>query len=130
MGEGTWTEIVYLMVPTLNDGPDEIADMCQWIVSTLNADVPVHFTRFSPMYRLRELPPTPVRSLERAVAIARDAGLRYAYIGNVPGHPDENTACPGCGTPLIVRRGYSVRAAGLDGGRCVKCEQQIPGIWK
>lgn len=127
---GVWTEIVYLMVPTLNDDETELTDMCRWIAAALGKDIPVHFTRFHPAYRLRNLPPTPVQSLERAVEIARAEGLRFAYIGNVPGHPAENTTCPGCGSVLIERRGYSVRADGMKEGSCAACDLKIPGIWQ
>ncbi|MCD5401123.1 AmmeMemoRadiSam system radical SAM enzyme, partial [candidate division NPL-UPA2 bacterium] len=84
--EGVWLEIVNLIIPTLNDEPDKIKEMCIWIRDNLGEDVPLHFTRFSPAYRLTHLPPTPIKTLELAVKIAHEAGLKYVYIGNVPGH--------------------------------------------
>jgi pyruvate formate lyase activating enzyme len=121
--------MVNLMIPTLNDNPDEIKAMCQWIVANLGVDVPLHFTRFHPQYLLRNLPPTPVKTLETAHNIAREAGLHYVYIGNVPGHSGENTYCHNCHTELIVRRGFYVIKNQINQGRCPKCSTAIPGIW-
>jgi len=127
---GAWLEIVVLLIPTLNDSVAEIRDLSAWIHAHLGPDVPVHFTRFHPTYRLTELPPTPVATLERAWKIARDAGLHYVYLGNVPGHPGENTNCPGCGTLLIRRMGFRILGNHLKDGRCPKCSREIPGVWE
>ncbi|UCH85249.1 MAG: AmmeMemoRadiSam system radical SAM enzyme [Candidatus Latescibacterota bacterium] len=126
---GVWTEIVYLVVPTLNDGDDELAGLSRWIVSNLGPDVPVHFTRFHPQYLLKNLPPTPVETLERAKAIADAEGLRYVYVGNVPGHPAEHTFCPGCGRAVVERRGYRIYAVHIDDGTCKFCNGHIAGVW-
>jgi pyruvate formate lyase activating enzyme len=126
---GTWLEIVVLLVPTLNDSASEIHDLCAWVKKELGADVPIHFTRFHPTYRLTDLPPTPVASLERAWQIGRDAGLNYVYLGNVPGHPGENTVCPGCGEILIRRVGFRIIKNRLDKGSCPDCNRSIPGVW-
>ncbi len=126
---GTWTEIVYLVVPTLNDSDDELTGLCRWIRSELGVDVPVHFTRFHPDYLLKHLPPTPVRTLDRAKAIADAEGLQYVYVGNVPGHSSENTRCPGCGQVVIARSGFFVRSNRLRDGRCSECDHEIPGVW-
>jgi pyruvate formate lyase activating enzyme len=91
---GVWLEIVYLVIPTLNDSVDDIRRMARWLAGAVGPDVPLHFTRFSPMYLLKNLPPTPVQTLEAARRAARDEGLRFVYIGNVPGHEAENTLCP------------------------------------
>mgnify|MGYP000434753626 CR=1 FL=1 len=126
-----WTEIVYLIIPTLNDDPKEIKQMSQWIVAKLGPDVPIHFSRFHPVYRLKNLPPTPTKSLEIARNIALDAGIHYAYIGNVPGHEGENTFCHGCGKLIIRRLGYQIAENHLSpDGRCHFCQTKIPGIWK
>lgn len=127
---GIHTEIVNLVVPTRNDDPGMIRSMCQWIKNNLGPDTPLHFTRFQPLYRLKSLSPTPVGTLEQAWKIALDEGLRFAYIGNVPGHPAEHTHCPECKTRLIERTGYKVQLVGLKDGACGKCGQKIPGIWK
>jgi pyruvate formate lyase activating enzyme len=125
----TWLEIVVLLVPTLNDSAAEVTDLCRWVRQNLGSDVPVHFTRFHPTYRLTDLPPTPVASLERAWKIGRDAGLNYVYLGNVPGHPGENTVCPGCGEILIRRVGFRIIKNNLADGSCPDCQRAIPGVW-
>lgn len=125
-----WTEIVYLTIPTLNDSDEEFTALCRWIVTELGPDVPLHFTRFHPDYLLKNLPPTPVSTLERAKAIADAEGLHFAYVGNVPGHPAENTYCPGCRRPVIERSGFFVRGVHLEEGNCRHCGQRIPGVWK
>jgi len=124
-----WTEIVYLMVPTLNDGEKEIRALSRWIKKYLGPDVPIHFTRFHPMYLLKNLPPTPLASLERAKQIADSEGLHYVYIGNVPGHKAENTYCPKCGKLLIARTGFLVKSNKLENGYCYNCQNKIPGVW-
>jgi len=127
---GVWLEIVVLLVPTLNDSAEEIRDLSRWVHETLGPDVPVHFTRFHPTYRLTDLPPTPVATLERSWKIGREAGLNYVYLGNVPGHPGENTVCPGCGEILIRRVGFRVIKNDLVKGACPKCKRKIPGVWE
>jgi pyruvate formate lyase activating enzyme len=126
---GVWLEIVVLLVPTLNDSAAEIRDLTRWVTTKLGSEVPVHFTRFHPTYRLTDLPPTPVATLERAWKIGRDAGLDFVYLGNVPGHPGENTVCPGCGEILIRRVGFRVIKNNLDNGACPDCQRKIPGVW-
>ena len=126
---GVWLEIVVLLIPTLNDSAAEVEAMCAWIVEHLGRDVPLHFSRFHPTYRLTNLPPTPVGTLERAVRIADAAGLRFVYLGNVPGHPRESTSCPGCGELLIRRVGFQVLENRLNRGACPKCRRPIPGVW-
>ncbi len=128
--EGMWTEIVYLVIPTLNDDPEELKQMCKWIVKELGPDMPIHFSRFYPQYRLKNLPPTPVKTLDTARKIALDAGIHFAYIGNVPGHEGENTFCPNCQKIVIRRRGYWVLENNINSnGTCGHCENTIPGIW-
>jgi pyruvate formate lyase activating enzyme len=127
---GVWLEIVVLLVPTLNDSEEEARDLARWVKANLGTEVPVHFTRFHPTYRLTNLPPTPIVTLERAWNAARSEGLSFAYLGNVPGHPGENTTCPGCGALLIHRIGFEVLENHLlAGGRCPKCGRVIPGVW-
>jgi pyruvate formate lyase activating enzyme len=124
-----WTEIVYLVVPTLNDGDEELSKLARWIKANLGVDVPVHFTRFHPQYLLKNLPATPVATLERAKAIADAEGLRYVYVGNVPGHPAENTYCPGCGRIVVERMGYMVKKTNIRNGSCTHCDRNIAGVW-
>jgi len=128
--EGMFFEIVVLIIPTLNDSPDEVKRMAEWIASDLHPDVPVHFSRFSPMYKLRNLPPTPVATLERCVTVAQGEGLNFVYLGNVPGHEKESTYCPDCKKLLIQRFGYHIRQNSVTSqGACPHCGRRIPGIW-
>lgn len=124
-----WTEIVYLVVPTLNDSDSEFSGLARWVKTNLGPDVPVHFTQFHPEYLLKNLPITPVPTLERAKAIADAEGLHYVYIGNVPGHPAENTYCPKCRRLLVERIGMTTRQILIRKGNCPSCGQQIPGVW-
>jgi pyruvate formate lyase activating enzyme len=126
---GKWTEIVYLVVPTLNDSDAEFRGLARWIKTNLGVDVPVHFTQFHPEYLLKNLPITPVPTLERAKTIADAEGLHYVYIGNVPGHPAENTYCPKCRRVLVERVGLTARQMLIRKGNCPFCGQQIPGVW-
>ncbi|MCK4771348.1 MAG: AmmeMemoRadiSam system radical SAM enzyme [Candidatus Latescibacteria bacterium] len=123
------TEIVVLIIPTLNDSTEEIGEMSRWIVSHMGEEVPLHFSRFYPTYRLKNLPPTPIETLERARRVAMDAGLQYVYIGNVPIHEAEHTYCPSCGKVVIHRVGYRTDLSGLRDGGCASCGHKIPGVW-
>ena len=129
--EGVWIEITNLILSGYNDDDDTIIKMCLWIKENLGEQVPVHFSRFWPMYKLLALNPTPITTLEKARKIAQDCGLKYVYIGNIPGHTGENTYCPNCGNIVIKRSGYSILGVNIDDhGRCSFCKEQIPGIWK
>ena len=125
-----WLEIVYLMVPTLNDDAETISRMASWIRSELGPDVPVHFSRFHPAYRLPDLPPTPTSSLEEARDRCLDAGLNYVYIGNVAGHEADSTYCFSCSEKIIERFGYRIDSIKMDGNRCRHCGTVQPGIWR
>jgi pyruvate formate lyase activating enzyme len=126
---GLWTEIVVLIIPTLNDDPVSNRAMFQWIMQVLGPDVPVHLTRFHPTYKIRNLPRTPVATLERLHAIAREEGLHYVYLGNVRGHAAESTYCPSCGKRVIERFGYIIGDMALKDGCCTGCGTAIPGVW-
>jgi pyruvate formate lyase activating enzyme len=126
---GVWLEVVVLLIPTLNDSEAEVRALSRWVRATLGPDVPVHFSRFHPTYRLTNLPPTPLSTLEQALAVAHAEGLHYVYLGNVPGHPAESTYCPKCGAVLLRRVGFTVTENKLRDGRCPACETQIPGVW-
>lgn len=126
---GTWLEIVTLVIPTLNDDMDEIKRMSEWIVKELGPDVPVHFTRFHPDYKLRNLPNTPVDTLHRARIIAMEQGCNFVYTGNMPGGEGEKTFCPKCKAVVIHRYGMFVVSDELKKGKCHKCGNNIPGVW-
>ncbi len=127
--EGVYVEIVNLVIPTKNDEMTRVQEMCLWIREKLGANTPIHFSRFYPMYQLKNLPPTPVSTLERAREVALSVGLEYVYIGNVPGHEGANTYCPKCKKLLIQRIGYQIFQNHLIGSRCRYCEHDLPGIW-
>jgi pyruvate formate lyase activating enzyme len=127
--ENIHLEITNLMIPTKNDDMGMVKEMCLWIKEELGSDIPLHFSRFYPLYKLTKLPPTPVSTLEKARALALSAGLQYVYIGNVPGHEGWNTFCPECGQTVIQRTGYMIREIHLDHGQCAFCGKGIPGIW-
>lgn len=127
--QSVWTEIVYLTVPTLNDDMKKIQEMVKWILNELGPDVPLHFSRFYPKYKLKNLPPTPVNTLERARKTALDGGLNYVYMGNIPGHEGENTNCPSCGKTLIRRMGYRIYKNNIVNAKCSFCGNDIPGVW-
>jgi len=128
--EGVHLEIVNLVIPTLNDSTRDIRMMCEWIAENLAIDVPLHFTRFFPQYKLTHLPPTPIKTLEKAREIAFEVGLKYIYIGNVPGHEANSTYCPKCGRMLIHRTHYMVIKNNTEVGRCKFCGERIPGVWE
>ena len=126
---GIWFELVVLIIPTLNDSPDEIKKMGEWVVKHLGPNVPMHFTRFHPTYRITNLPRTPISTLERSRLIALDAGVHYVYAGNVPMHPGENTYCHNCQNELIRRTGFHVQFNRIVDGKCPNCSTKIPGVW-
>jgi pyruvate formate lyase activating enzyme len=126
---GVWMELVHLTIPTLNDSESDFKAMGDWLMGEVGPDVPVHFTRFSPMYRLTNLPVTPVSTLEKARDILRGRGMHFVYIGNVPGHQAESTSCPKCGKVIVERIGYSVREIKIKKGACSFCGTSIPGVW-
>ena len=127
--EGVHIEITSLIIAGFNDDPDNITKMCVWIKDNLGPDTPLHFSRAFPMYKLTSINPTPVETLEKARQIAMDCGLKYVYIGNVAGHPGENTYCPKCKKMIIERRGYFVLADDAAGGKCRFCGEEIAGVW-
>ncbi|MEM1944672.1 MAG: AmmeMemoRadiSam system radical SAM enzyme [Nitrososphaerota archaeon] len=120
-------EITDLIVPQIGDNLEAARRLSRWVYENLGPDTPIHFLRFHPDYKLMHLPWTPVETLERHCQIARDEGLRYVYIGNVPGHRLENTYCPGCGEVVVERRGYDILDWRLDShNRCIRCGHKIP----
>ncbi len=127
---GKHLEIVNLVIPTLNDDMADIRRMCKWIVTTLGADTPIHFTRFSPQYKMTHLPPTPIKTLEEAMGIAKSEGLQYVYVGNVVGHPANSTYCSKCKKRIIERTHFIVLKNQVRNGHCPFCNEKIPGIWK
>jgi pyruvate formate lyase activating enzyme len=128
--ENVWLEIVHLVIPTLNDDPKMIDEMCQWIQENLGVDTPLHFTRFFPNYKLTHLSPTPVPILESAYEIAKKNGLKYVYIGNVPGHIRNSTFCPFCNRKVIRRTNFDIREMNVVHGKCKFCGTLLQGKWE
>ena len=124
-----WLEIVVLIIPTLNDSAQEITEMAKWIAGELGCDVPVHFSRFHPQYKLKNLPATPISTLERCIDICKQQGLKYTYLGNTPGHSAENTYCPSCGKPIIKRYGFYVLSNKIKNGKCTFCGSTVAGVF-
>jgi pyruvate formate lyase activating enzyme len=124
-----WFEITNLMIPTLNDDPAETRKLAEWILTHLGPDVPLHFTAFHPDFKLRDKPATPPETLHRAREIARAAGLRYVYEGNIFSEA-ANTVCPSCHTLLIRRSWHDVLENHLKSGNCPRCSLPIPGVWQ
>ena len=122
-------EITNLLIPALNDDMEQIRKMCTWINNELGDNVPVHFARFYPLYKLANLPPTPVSTLDRARAVAIESGLKHVYISRVAGHEGENTFCPGCGEKIIVRMGFIIEEIHLEKGKCAYCNTPVAGRW-
>jgi len=126
---GVWLELTNLIVPTLNDDLAMIRRMCRWILANLGPDTPLHFSRFFPMFKIRNLPPTPVEILVKARQEALEIGLHYVYVGNVLGTGAEHTYCPKDQTLLIRRTGFAVIENHLVNGTCPKCGHRIAGVW-
>jgi pyruvate formate lyase activating enzyme len=127
---GVHVEITTLVIPGRNDDPAMIKKECEWIRDNLGPDTPLHFSRFHPEYKLRDLPPTPIETLDEARDTALRVGLEYVYVGNVPGHAGNSTYCPECGAEVIDRVGYDVELVGLKDGHCASCGAPIDGVWQ
>lgn len=127
---GVWLEIINLVVPSWTDNLDMIKRMCNWLVENGLANSPLHFDRFHPDYKLTHLSATPISVLTQAREIAFAAGIRYVYIGNVPGLDAQNTICPKCRETVVERRGFTVVQNNVVKGSCKKCGEKIPGVWE
>lgn len=122
---GMHVEVVTNVIPTMNDDVDQLTAIATWMRNELGELTPWHVTRFYPEYNLTHLPPTPVASLEKALDIATKAGLRFVYLGNVPGHVAENTVCYTCHNVVIQRFGYDVKVLGVNGSKCKFCGAEL-----
>lgn len=127
--EGVWLEITNLIIPEWTDDLEMIKKMCNWLVDNGFDDTPLHFSRFHPMYKLKHLPATPVEILDKAYSIAKKAGIKYVYIGNVPGNNAQNTNCSTCNHILVERRGYRIMQNNIKDNSCPKCGTSVSGIW-
>lgn len=127
---GVWLEITNLFIPTVNDDMQMIRRMCRWLVDNGMAECPLHFSRFFPMYLMRDLHPTPLATLRQAKETAQEEGMKYVYIGNAPETRGEDTYCPQCGKLLVKRDGYDIKSNLITAkGICPKCGNIIAGRW-
>ncbi len=127
---GIFVEVTTLLIPGLNDDPGQLKDLTAFLVDSLGPETPWHVSRFHPTYRLTDRPVTPIQSLTTARRIGQEAGLKYVYLGNVPGQDGEKTFCPTCKMLLIDRWGFRVERNVLDAGRCPQCQTVIEGVWE
>lgn len=125
---GIWVEVTTLIIPTLNDSPDELKELARFLAQELGPETPWHISRFHPTYRLTDLSITPVKTLQQAWEAGKEAGLRYVYTGNVPGDQREKTYCYQCGHLLLDRYGFSILKNNLDQGACPKCRTPLDGL--
>ncbi|MGC8977685.1 MAG: AmmeMemoRadiSam system radical SAM enzyme, partial [Candidatus Ratteibacteria bacterium] len=122
-------EITDLIIPKIGDNLEDARKLVRWIVENLGENTPIHFLRFFPHYLLRNLPPTPIETLEEHAKIAKEEGLKFVYIGNVPGHELENTYCPSCGKVVVRRYGIETLEINIDEqGRCKYCKAKLPFV--
>jgi pyruvate formate lyase activating enzyme len=123
-----WVEITNLLIPGRNDSDEELDAMTTWVVEHLGPDVPMHFTAFHPDFKMLDTGPTAPATLTRAREIALRNGVRYAYTGNVHDRSGGSTTCSGCGSTVVERDWYDIRAYRLaDDGRCEDCGTALPG---
>jgi pyruvate formate lyase activating enzyme len=127
-GAGIMVEVTTLVIPGLNDDPEELEQMADFLVRDLGPETPWHLSRFHPAYKLQDRGSTPVKTLEKACAIGEKAGLHHVYTGNVPG-ARESTFCHGCGELLVRRFGYGIENFLTEKGRCPECKNPVYGIY-
>jgi len=122
-------EFTDLVIPEVGDNLDDARKLSRWLYDNLGPDHPIHFLRFHPDYKMMNIPHTPVKTLEEHCKVAREEGLRYVYVGNVPGHPWEHTYCPECNSIAIKRYGFDITGWNLDEqNKCASCGYQLPII--
>jgi pyruvate formate lyase activating enzyme len=120
-------EFTDLVIPEVGDNLDDARKLSRWLYDNLGPDHPIHFLRFHPDYKMMNIPHTPVKTLEEHCKVAREEGLRYVYVGNVPGHPLEHTYCPECNSIAIKRYGFDITGWNLDKqNRCAHCGYHLP----
>lgn len=127
---GVWLEITNLLVPGYSDSPEMIQSMCDWLIENGFSETPLHFSRFFPAYKLAQLPPTNESALIGAKEIAEKAGMKYVYLGNIPGLHGENTYCPACKRLVVERNGYVVTRNLIHNASCPFCNEPIAGVWE
>jgi pyruvate formate lyase activating enzyme len=124
---GVWVEVTTLVVPGINDDEEELRDAARFVAQELGPETPWHISRFYPGYQMTHVPPTPIATLRRAQEIGEEEGLRYIFVGNVPG--EANTECHACGELLIRRSGYLILANRVASGQvCPNCDTPVAGV--
>ena len=118
-------ECTNLIIPGKNDSDENFRKLAEWILNECGPDVPLHFSRFRPEYKLNNIPPTPKKTIERARKIAMDIGLYYVYVGNIYFEDGETTFCPNCKKPLIKRYGYLINEINIKDGKCINCGEKV-----
>lgn len=129
---GTWLELTTLVIPDCNDDLKQAAQMAKWVKANLGPDVPWHFSRFYPKYKMLNKPTTPLETMKDVRDAVWKQGMHYVYINNVPGDPAESTYCPKCGAKVIQRIGFDrINNVGLKlkSSKCKFCGYKIPGYW-
>ena len=127
--EGVWLEITNLIIPSWTDDMKTIRNMCKWLVANNLDENPLHFSRFSPLHKLTQLPSTPLLTLQKARETALSEGMKYVYIGNVPGANLEDTICPKCKKTVVERKGFRVIQNNIVDGKCKFCGYKVAGVW-
>lgn len=125
---GVILEVTNLLIPSINDSEKEIKTLAKWIKTNIGTEIPLHFLKFFPHYKMKNIPPTPAKLLEKAFNIAKEEGLAYVYIGNLQGI-GQNTVCPNCGKLLVQRLAMSTQKIDIQNGQC-SCGKKIYGVWK
>jgi pyruvate formate lyase activating enzyme len=125
--EYVWLEITNLLVPGYTDEPAKIRELCHWLVINGFSDVPIHFSRFFPNFKLPHSQPTPPEDIQWAYQTAKQEGIRFVYVGNMTGTNGEDTYCPSCGRLVIGRSGYHLLSHRMEGNRCEYCGTVVPG---
>jgi len=125
---GILVELTYLIIPGLNDSDAELRGFASWVKDELDADVPVHFSRFHPDFKMTDRGRTPRETMRRAVSTARSIGLEHVYVGNIHQPDDEQTRCKGCGAVLVERAGFYARTLFDAGGKCPDCGRDVPFV--
>jgi pyruvate formate lyase activating enzyme len=118
-------EVVTNIIPTMNDDEEQLRGIASWIRDDLGELTPWHVTRFHPLHEFTNLSATPLATLEKAYQIGKKAGLKFVYLGNVPGHEYENTVCYSCGKMVVRRIGYDTEVVGLNGSKCKFCGAEL-----
>jgi len=126
---GVWVEITTLVIPGWNDSDSELQEIARFIKS-VDPEMPWHVTRFHPTFKMTDRGATPVPTLQRARQIGIAEGLKYVFVGNIPGEDGESTICPQCKKTVLERMGFTMVSQNLAGGKCGNCGQPIAGVFQ